>query len=167
MEPFLMQNLSLVHFCFWRYDAQTVSLKREQVIEFGYLPPGNGFNFFFNEIFMSGRVLCNPKLPPCQFQQFSSRRKFLRFQNFLDISRILKVAAISLVVQVCTIFSKYVLRIKTKSHKVLSMICPIGFRITAVKLVVWTREPPGLIGLKAKKIFAKNLLRGALFFARL
>ena len=40
--------------------------KREQVIELGYLPSGNGFN--------------------SPFQQFPSKRKCLRFQNFLDVS---------------------------------------------------------------------------------
>ena len=38
-------------------------------------------------VFMSRIVLLDPKLPPpSQFQQFSSRGKFVHFQHFLDIS---------------------------------------------------------------------------------
>ena len=56
--------------------------KREQVIEFEHLPPGNGFNFLKNEFFMCRRVPFNPKLTSCQFQQFPSRRKFSIFKIF-------------------------------------------------------------------------------------
>ena len=60
----------------------SLSKRVEQVIEFVYLPPANGFKLLKNEVFMSRDFLFNPKLTPCQFQQFPSRRNF---QNVSDI----------------------------------------------------------------------------------
>ena len=47
----------------------------------------NGFNLK-KLVFMSRIVLLDPKLtpPPFQFQQFSTREKFVHFHNFWDVS---------------------------------------------------------------------------------
>ena len=51
--------------------------KREQVIKFVYLPPGNGFQFFY----VHGRSL-QPKIDPLSISAISKQKKSLHFQNF-------------------------------------------------------------------------------------
>ena len=59
---------------------------REQVIQFDYLPPENGFNFKKTNFYVQNRS-SRPKIdPPYQFQQLSSRGNFFHFQNFWDVS---------------------------------------------------------------------------------
>ena len=41
-----------------------------------------GLIFFKNEIFMSRRVLCNPKLPPVNFSNFQAEENFSVFKIF-------------------------------------------------------------------------------------
>ena len=60
----------------------SLSKRGEQVIEFVYLPPGNGFKLLKNEVFVSRGVSFNLKLTLCQFQQFPSRRNFSIFKMF-------------------------------------------------------------------------------------
>ena len=65
--------------------SQIFSLKKGQVIEFGYLPPENGFNFLKNEFYVQNRF-SQPKVGlPCQFQQFIRQMEIFHFQNFLDV----------------------------------------------------------------------------------
>ena len=75
-----MQNLTMFAIIVLKILRQKIYLeRREQVIKFGYLPPENGSNFK-NMTFMSSP----PKIdiPPCQFQQFSSRGICFHLQKF-------------------------------------------------------------------------------------
>ena len=79
----MTQNLSLLVFEIWPHK---ISLRwREQVIKFGYLRTKNECNF-------KKRFLCPESFfstqvdPPCQFQQFPSRRKSFHFVRFWDVS---------------------------------------------------------------------------------
>ena len=67
-------------------DTQTFPLKRgEQVIEFVYLPPENGFKLY--EFFYVQGHSFQPRIdsPPDQFQQFPSRRNFSIFFSILKM----------------------------------------------------------------------------------
>ena len=109
---------------------------------------------------MSRGVLFNPKLTPCQVQQFPSRRNFSILIMF-QTSQEKKVAAAPWLFNFAKLFSKYV-KIRTKSHK---HDRPIGCRITVVKVMMWAGEPqPDMV--KDQKIFTKDLLRVTLFFCQ-
>ena len=70
------------------YDAQTFPLKRgEQVIEFVYLPPGSGLKLLKNEVFYVQGHSFQPKIDPLSTSAISKQKKFLHFQNVLDVSR--------------------------------------------------------------------------------
>ena len=112
---------------------------------------------------MSSDIPFNPKLTP-SISAISEQKKFLNFQNVLDISR--KSSSSPLVVQFCKNVLKICLKDKTESHELLRMIGPFGCRTTVVKLMVWAGGPRS-DGVKGQKIFTKDLLRGTLFFARL
>ena len=57
-----------------------------QVIEFVYLPPGNGLKLK-NEVFYVQGHSFQPKIDPLSISAISKQKKFLYFQNVLDISR--------------------------------------------------------------------------------
>ena len=65
-----------------RYDV-TKFLSR--VIEIGYLPPENGFNFK-KWVLMSRIVLLDPKLTPMSISAIFKQTKIFHFQNFWDVS---------------------------------------------------------------------------------
>ena len=110
---------------------------------------------------MSRDIPFNPEIDPLSIPVISMQNKFLHYQNVLDILR--KRSSSPWLFNFGKIFSKYVLKIKTKSHELLNMI---GCRITVVKLMVWAGEPQPY-RVKSQKIFTKDLPRGTLFFARL
>ena len=73
-------------FSFGDMTSQNFPKRRERVIQFGYLPPENGFNLKKMSFYVQNRS-SRPKIEtPCQFQQFSKRGKFFHFQNFGDVS---------------------------------------------------------------------------------
>ena len=65
----------------------SLSKRGQQVIKFVYLPPGNGFKLLKNEIFYVQGCSFQPKIYPLSISAISKQKKFLHFQNVLDISR--------------------------------------------------------------------------------
>ena len=56
--------------------------QRERVIQFKYLPPGNEFNLSKINFYLQNRSY-RPKIDfPCQFQQFPSRQKLFRKEQW-------------------------------------------------------------------------------------
>ena len=81
-------------------------LKREQVIEFGYLPPRNGFNLFKKMSLFMSSAFFQPKIDPLSISAISKQKKIYPFSKCLRRFN-KKVAATPLVVQ----FFKNFLRI--------------------------------------------------------
>ena len=74
-------------FYFWRYDVTKISYwRREQVIEFGYLAPENGFNFKKKSYYVQN---CPPrfKIDPMSISAIFKQRKIFLFLKFLDVSK--------------------------------------------------------------------------------
>ena len=96
----LMQNVSLLAFValqIWRHKI--VLSRREQVIEFGYLPPENWFNFM--KRFMSRFVLFDPKLTPLvNFSNFQAEENF-SFSKFFRRLHEKSAGATALIDQFC------------------------------------------------------------------
>ena len=59
--------------------------KREQAIKFVYLPPGNGFKLLKKGFHVHGHSF-QPKIDPLSISAIYKQKKFLHFQNVLDIS---------------------------------------------------------------------------------
>ena len=139
------------------------SQKGGQVIEYVYIPSGNGFKLLKNEFFyVQGRSF-QPKIDPLSISAISKQKKFLHFQNVSDITG--KSSRNALVVQFCKNFLRICLKDKNKKQRTFKHDRSIGFRITAVKLMLWAGEPqPDWV--KGQKIFTKDLFRGTLFFCQ-
>ena len=58
-----------------------LSKSGEQVIEFVYLPPGNGFKRLKNEVFYVQERFFQPKIDPLSISAIFKQKKFLHFQN--------------------------------------------------------------------------------------
>ena len=80
----LMENLSLVAFLYLEIWRHKISLwRREQVIEFGYLTPENGFKFYKNEFLCSESFSSTQNWPPMSISAiFKQRKFFLIFKIF-------------------------------------------------------------------------------------
>ena len=58
-----------------------------QVIKFVYLAPENAYKLLKNEAFYVQGCFFQPKIDPLSISAISKQKKFLHFQNGLDISR--------------------------------------------------------------------------------
>ena len=85
IRAFLMQNLRLIALLVLEIWRHKVSLgKREQVIEFGYLPPENGFNFLKMSFYVQNRF-SRPKIDhPMSISAIFKHRKIFSFSKFLE-----------------------------------------------------------------------------------
>ena len=106
-------------------DVIKISLwKRERVIEFGYLPPENGFNLK-KVSFMSRIDLLDQTLTPMSISAIFKQRKIFSFPKFLRRLDEKRAAATPpppppppQSISFAKIWSEDVLKIKTKSHKI-------------------------------------------------
>ena len=87
---------------------------------------------------MSRDVSFNPKLTSDNFSNFQAEEISPFSKCFRHLKK--KVAAAPWWFNFAKVFSKHLLRIKTKSREPFKHDRFIGFRITAVKLMVWARE---------------------------
>ena len=88
-------------FSFGDMTSQNFPQKKEQVIQFDYLPQENRFNFKKTSFYVQNRS-SRPKIdPPCQFSTIFKQRKIFSFSKFLGRLNDERVAATPLIDQFC------------------------------------------------------------------
>ena len=92
-----------------------------QVIEFGYLPPENGFNFYKMRFHVQNRSLRSKSDPSCQFEQFPRRGNCFQFQKFFRLLYEKRAAATHLVDKFCYNF----VRASRVDSRYVHFNCPI------------------------------------------